>query len=72
MTTYPLGRTRHAHCLPLRAGLPAGRSGCVAAFGLLEASQRLSTSLGVAALGTFFFARHLAADALQITAWAEG
>ena len=39
---------------------------------MLEATQQLSTSLGVAVLGTIFFSafgHHLAADALQITAW---
>jgi EmrB/QacA subfamily drug resistance transporter len=43
------------------------------ASGLLEATQQLSTSLGVAVLGTIFFsafAHHLPTDALQITAWA--
>ena len=43
------------------------------ASGVLEAAQQLSTSLGVAALGTIFFAafdHHLPTDALQITAWA--
>ncbi|HWH11735.1 MAG TPA: MFS transporter [Solirubrobacteraceae bacterium] len=43
------------------------------ASGLLEAAQQLSTSLGVAVLGTIFFsafAHHLPTDALQITAWA--
>jgi EmrB/QacA subfamily drug resistance transporter len=43
------------------------------ASGVLEATQQLSTSLGVAALGTIFFsalAHHLPTDALQITAWA--
>ena len=43
------------------------------ASGVLEATQQLSTSFGVAALGTIFFsvfAHHLPADALQITAWA--
>ncbi len=42
------------------------------ASGVLEATQQLSTSLGVAVLGTIFFAvfaHHLPADALQITAW---
>ncbi len=42
------------------------------ASGVLEAVQQLSTSLGVAVLGTIFFAalgRHLPTDALQITAW---
>jgi EmrB/QacA subfamily drug resistance transporter len=43
------------------------------ASGVLEAVQQLSTSLGVAILGTIFFSvfgHHLATDALQITAWA--
>jgi EmrB/QacA subfamily drug resistance transporter len=43
------------------------------ASGVLEAVQQLSTALGVAILGTIFFSvfgRHLATDALQITAWA--
>ena len=43
------------------------------ASGVLEAVQQLSTSLGVAVLGTIFFsafARHLPPYALQITAWA--
>src|SRR6202012_3837702 len=43
------------------------------ASGVLEATQQLSTSLGVAVLGTIFFAafdQHLPTDALQITAWA--
>jgi EmrB/QacA subfamily drug resistance transporter len=43
------------------------------ASGVLEAVQQLSTSLGVAILGTIFFSvfgKHLATDALQITAWA--
>ncbi len=38
----------------------------------MEASQRLSTSLGAAILGTVFFAlfgHHPATDALRITAW---
>jgi MFS family permease len=42
------------------------------ASGVLEATQQLSTSLGVAVLGTIFFSvfgRHLPTDALQITAW---
>jgi EmrB/QacA subfamily drug resistance transporter len=42
------------------------------ASGVLEAVQQLSTSLGVAILGTIFFSvfgHHLATDALQITAW---
>jgi hypothetical protein len=39
----------------------------------MEASQQLSTSLGVAVLGTIFFAmfkHHPATDALRIIAWA--
>jgi len=43
------------------------------ASGVMEASQQLSTSLGVAVLGTIFFAlfdHHPATDALRITAWA--
>jgi EmrB/QacA subfamily drug resistance transporter len=43
------------------------------ASGVLEAVQQLSTSLGVAILGTIFFSvfgHHLATDALQVTAWA--
>lgn len=43
------------------------------ASGVLEAAQQLSTALGVAVLGTIFFAAfdpHLPAHALQITAWA--
>jgi EmrB/QacA subfamily drug resistance transporter len=43
------------------------------ASGVLEATQQLSSSLGVAVLGTIFFsafAHHLAPDALQVTAWA--
>ena len=43
------------------------------ASGVLEAVQQLSTSLGVAVLGTIFFSafgHHLPACALQITAWA--
>jgi EmrB/QacA subfamily drug resistance transporter len=43
------------------------------ASGVLEATQQLSTSLGVAVLGTIFFAafdHHLPTDALQVTAWA--
>lgn len=42
------------------------------ASGVMEASQQLSTSLGVAILGTIFFAafkHNLATDALRITAW---
>ncbi|HUJ07108.1 MAG TPA: MFS transporter [Streptosporangiaceae bacterium] len=43
------------------------------ASGVLEAAQQLSTSLGVAVLGTIFFSafgHHLPVHALQITAWA--
>ena len=43
------------------------------ASGVLEAVQQLSTSLGVAVLGTIFFsafAHHLPSYALQVTAWA--
>jgi MFS family permease len=43
------------------------------ASGVLEAVQQLSSALGVAVLGTTFFAAfsdHLPPDALQITAWA--
>jgi EmrB/QacA subfamily drug resistance transporter len=43
------------------------------ASGVLEAVQQLSTSLGVAVLGTIFFstfAHHLPPDALRVTAWA--
>jgi EmrB/QacA subfamily drug resistance transporter len=43
------------------------------ASGVLEASQQLSTALGVAVLGTIFFSafnHHLPTHALQITAWA--
>lgn len=43
------------------------------ASGVLEAVQQLSTALGVAVLGTIFFAtfgHHLATDALRVTAWA--
>jgi hypothetical protein len=43
------------------------------ASGVLEASQQLSTALGVAVLGTIFFSafnHHLPTYALQITAWA--
>ena len=43
------------------------------ASGVLEATQQLSTALGVAVLGTIFFSvigHHLPPDALQITAWA--
>jgi hypothetical protein len=39
----------------------------------MEATQQLSTALGVAVLGTVFFssfAHHLATHALQVTAWA--
>jgi EmrB/QacA subfamily drug resistance transporter len=42
------------------------------ASGVLEAVQQLSTSLGVAALGTIFFAtfaHNLPPDALRVTAW---
>ena len=42
------------------------------ASGVLEATQQLSTALGVAVLGTIFFSvfgHHLPPDALQITAW---
>jgi EmrB/QacA subfamily drug resistance transporter len=44
------------------------------ASGVLEAVQQLSTALGVAVLGTIFFAtfeHHLATDALQVIAWAS-
>jgi EmrB/QacA subfamily drug resistance transporter len=43
------------------------------ASGVLEATQQLSTSLGVAILGTIFlsgFGAHLPTHALQVTAWA--
>jgi MFS family permease len=43
------------------------------ASGVLEATQQLSTSLGVAILGTIFisdFGSHLATHALQVTSWA--
>jgi Major Facilitator Superfamily len=43
------------------------------ASGVLEAVQQLSTSLGVAVLGTIFFSafsHHLPTCALQVTAWA--
>jgi EmrB/QacA subfamily drug resistance transporter len=43
------------------------------ASGVMEAVQQLSTSLGVAVLGSIFFSafgHHLPPDALQITAWA--
>jgi EmrB/QacA subfamily drug resistance transporter len=43
------------------------------ASGVMEAVQQLSTALGVAVLGTIFFAtfaHHLPTDALRITAWA--
>jgi EmrB/QacA subfamily drug resistance transporter len=43
------------------------------ASGVMEATQQLSTSLGVAVLGTIFFAvckAHPATDALRVTAWA--
>lgn len=42
------------------------------ASGVMEASQQLSTALGVAVLGTIFFAlftHHPATDALRITSW---
>jgi EmrB/QacA subfamily drug resistance transporter len=42
------------------------------ASGVMEASQQLSTALGVAVLGTIFFStfsHHPATDALRITAW---
>jgi EmrB/QacA subfamily drug resistance transporter len=42
------------------------------ASGVMEAVQQLSTSLGVAILGTIFFStfsHHLPADALRVTAW---
>jgi predicted MFS family arabinose efflux permease len=42
------------------------------ASGVMEASQQLSTALGVAVLGTIFFStfkHHLPTDALRITAW---
>ena len=42
------------------------------ASGVMEAVQQLSTSLGVAILGTIFFSQfshHLPADALRVTAW---
>jgi EmrB/QacA subfamily drug resistance transporter len=42
------------------------------ASGVMEASQQLSTSLGVAVLGTVFFAlfkHHPATDALRVTSW---
>jgi EmrB/QacA subfamily drug resistance transporter len=42
------------------------------ASGVMEASQQLSTALGVAILGTIFFAlfkHHPATDALQVTSW---
>ncbi|MGI8678399.1 MAG: MFS transporter [Jatrophihabitans sp.] len=42
------------------------------ASGVMEASQQLSTALGVAVLGTIFFTvfkHHLATDALRITSW---
>ena len=42
------------------------------ASGVMEASQQLSTSLGVAVLGTIFFSvfkHHLATDALRVTSW---
>ena len=43
------------------------------ASGVMEASQQLSTSLGVAVLGTIFFTlfkHHPATDALRVTSWA--
>jgi EmrB/QacA subfamily drug resistance transporter len=43
------------------------------ASGVLEAVQQLSTSLGVAVLGTIFFSaigHHVATHALEVTAWA--
>jgi len=43
------------------------------ASGVLEATQQLSTSLGVAVLGTIFlsgFGHHLPTHALQVTTWA--
>ncbi len=43
------------------------------ASGVLEATQQLSTSLGVAILGTIFlsgFGDHLPTHALEVTAWA--
>lgn len=43
------------------------------ASGVLEATQQLSTSLGVAVLGTIFlsgFGAHLPTHALEVTAWA--
>ena len=43
------------------------------ASGVLEATQQLSTSLGVAILGTIFlsgYGDHLPTHALQLTAWA--
>jgi hypothetical protein len=43
------------------------------ASGVLEAAQQLSTSLGVAVLGTIFFStfhQHVPSDALRVTAWA--
>ncbi len=43
------------------------------ASGVMEASQQLSTSLGVAVLGTIFFAlfkSHPANEALRVTSWA--
>ena len=42
------------------------------ASGVMEASQQLSTSLGVAVLGTIFFSvfkHHLATEALRVTSW---
>jgi len=43
------------------------------ASGVMEATQQLSTSLGVAVLGTIFlsgFGAHPPAHALEVTAWA--
>jgi MFS family permease len=43
------------------------------ASGVMEAAQQLSTALGVAVLGTIFFAtfgHNLPTDALRVTAWA--
>lgn len=44
------------------------------ASGVMEATQQLSTALGVAVLGTIFFStvsHHLPTDALRVTAWAS-
>ena len=61
-------RVRIASTAPSRPlGAPRARPDCA------EASQQLSTSLGVAALGTIFLAllkHHPATDALRITSWA--